>query len=132
MAEGWEGFYSPEFANGRWVRWMSPVGQMGLPRWQGEAALVIEGFKRPALLAQRRVTLHCAGQTLPYDFEQQPGTPEEQAESLWRLRARLPPAALDGPPVLTLRAVLDLPPTPGDARTITVLLASASVHAWTP
>ncbi|MES2711367.1 MAG: glycosyltransferase [Pseudomonadota bacterium] len=138
MAEGWDGFYNPEFANGRWVRWMSPVGHLALPRWQGEAGLVIEGFKRPALFAERRVMLHCAGQSVSYEFEQQPGTPEDQAESLWRVRARLPPPAPDRPPVLTLRAALDLPPTPGDPRTITVLLAAAWIEAaetafaWTP
>ncbi len=129
MAEGWEGFYNPEYANARWVRWMSPIGHLTLPRWQGAASLVIEGFKRPGLFAERRVTLHCAGETLPYAFEQQPGTPEEQAESLWRLRARLPPPLPDRPPVLTLRAALDLPRTPGDARNITVLLAAAWIEA---
>lgn len=129
MAEGWEGFYNPEFANARWVRWMSPIGHLALPRWHGAAGLVIEGFKRPGLFAERRVTLHCAGETLDYTFEQQPGTPEEQAESLWRLRARLPPPPPDRPPVLTLRAALDLPRTPGDARNIAVLLAAAMIEA---
>ena len=128
MAEGWEGFYNPEFANARWVRWMSPIGHLALPRWQGAAGLLIDGFKRPGLYAERRVTLHCVGETLPYAFEQQPGTPEEQAESLWRLRARLPALPPDRPPVLTLRAALDLPRTPGDARDITVLLAAAMIE----
>ncbi|MBR0654500.1 glycosyltransferase [Plastoroseomonas arctica] len=140
MAEGWDGFYHPEFANGRWVRWMSPVGHLALPRWAGEAQLVIEGFKRPALFAERRVSLQMARQPIDYVFEQQPGTPEQQAESLWRLHARLPPPPPDRPPVLTLRAEIDLPRTPGDARTITVLLAQARIEpipapasgAWAP
>jgi glycosyltransferase involved in cell wall biosynthesis len=140
MAEGWDGFYNPEFASGRWVRWMSPVGHLALPRWQGEASLIIEGFKRPSLFAERLVSLHLAWQPIDFSLEQQTGTPADQAESLWRIHARLPRPPSDQPPVLTLRAEIDLPRTPGDARNITVLLAAARIEPilaplssrWTP